>query len=316
MKKGITAAVGISAAVSVSAAVRGYMYVMAREGSVRFPAARIAEKRMGNEDDGFSDFTKSKHAWIEQQDTQRVSISSKRGELLRGWLTLSKSGGNAFVLFAHGYHSDHMGDPANFMRYYVEKGYNFLAVDHVSHGESSGRMIGFDYFESDDCLEWLSYLTSRFGNDIKIILHGVSMGAATVCRMMDKIPTQVCVAVADCPYTSALDEFSSVVKSAGIKHPKPILTLFNTMNKGIAGYDLRDTDVRAAVKNARAPMLFVHGGDDTFVPTSMGRELYELCGSEKQLLIVSGAKHAESIYVSEEEYQNTLTSFLDKYINA
>lgn len=307
-------AMGTAAVCTVcAAAVCGYMDVMAREGTVKSLVAYIGKKT--NSDDGvMAAFNQNKLKWIEKQETETVSISSRRGDLLKGYLTLNKTESKVFVFFAHGHHASHNGDPANFMQYYIEKGYNFLSVDHVAHGESSGTFLGFDYFESVDCLDWLDYLIRRFGSDIKIIIHGVSMGGATVCKMVDSVPEQVRLAVADCPYTCALDEFDSVVKGVGIKHTKGILNIFNAMNKIFAGFDLKDTDVRESVKNSRVPMLFVHGTEDKLVPVEMGVELYNLCKNEKELYLSKGAPHAESIRVNEQEYHKKLDEFTEKYL--
>ncbi len=313
MKKGIILA-GVAVSVAAEAAIHAYMDIMARESKVKSIASIIGESINKHENQDMLKFNTSKLMWIEEQNIQNISITSQRGDLLKGYLTVNESPSNVFVLFAHGYRSDHNGDPANFMRYYLEKGCNFLSVDHVSHGKSGGKYIGFDYFESKDCLDWIDYLISRFGNDIKIILHGVSMGGATVCKMADKVPEQVKFAVADCPYTSALEEFDAVIKGTGFRHTGTFLKIFNEMNKRFAGYDLKETDVRESVKNAKIPMLFVHGAADTFVPTRMGIELYELCRNKKELMLVEDAPHAESIRYNEIGYHKKLDEFIDKYL--
>lgn len=313
-KKLIALGLGIGAGIVAEVAIHGYFDVMARPYKYNSLIGLIANKSNDEETKDFSAFNKSKQGWIQTQKTERITRKSERGQELVGFLTYPKEESKVFVMFAHGYHADHNGDAANFLQYYVEKGYNFLAVDHVASGESEGLFVGFDYFESVDCLAWLDYLIERFGEDIKIIIHGVSMGGATICKMVEKIPPQVKLAIADCPYTSALDEFSDVVKGAGIKRTKGLVTVFNTMNKAIAGYDLADTDVRSSVINARVPMMFVHGKDDDFVQTYMGEELYNLCGSEKELFLVEGAKHAESIRIAENEYHSRLDKFIEKHL--
>jgi len=68
-------------------------------------------------------------------------------------------------------------------------------------------------------------------------------------------------------------------------------------------------------KMQKVPMLFVHGGADTFVPTSMCYELYDLCPTQKDILIVDGATHARSIFVNEKEYTDKLDEFIAKYLD-
>ncbi len=312
-KKLITAA-AIGVGVLTETVIHGYFDVMARKNKFNSVIGYFANKAGADNMEDFARFNKSKQQWINNRRSERVTIKSERNEKLVAYITYPDKKSNVFVLFAHGYHADHTGDPANFLQYYVEKGYNFIAVDHTASGESGGIFVGFDYFESNDCLKWIEYIINRFGEDIKIIIHGVSMGGATVCSMVNRVPNQVKLAVADCPYTSALEEFGETARNAGIKKPDALLRLFNELNKLFAGFDLNNTDVRKSVTASKVPMLFVHGGDDTFVPTRMGLELYELCTSPKDIFIVDGAKHAESVRVDENGYHNKLNEFINKYL--
>ncbi|MFB4475558.1 alpha/beta hydrolase, partial [Oceanobacillus caeni] len=67
-------------------------------------------------------------------------------------------------------------------------------------------------------------------------------------------------------------------------------------------------------KKAEVPILYIHGGSDTFVPTSMTKELLKNTKSEAELMIVDGANHGESIILERDKYLDTLTGFLDKYV--
>jgi len=302
-------AVGIAAV-----AFHSYLDVMYKETIPKGPFKRLQEKLDNGDMLPLAEFTNKSNEWNDKQPFERIEMVNSRGEKLRGYLLETPQESKRFAVFAHGYRANHRGDPANFVKYYYEKGFNFFCCDHVASGDSEGDFVGFDYFESRDMLSWLDYLIARFGKDIEIVLHGISMGGATVCKMADRIPPQVKLIVADCPYTAAKDEFLSVAAGAGFKKTGPyVYQAMNAINKRVAGYDLEDTDVRENVKNARAPMLFVHGGSDDFVPTRMGEELYALCGSEKDLLIVPKAKHADSIVWGTEAYLDKLDEMLAKY---
>ena len=312
---GAIAAIG-SAALVAEFAIHGYLDVMYAE---RIPMGLL--KRMGNKKSDRSlreihKFNAGENEWAATKDIENIDIKNSREETLKGYFLPADEKSDVFVLFAHGYRSSHAGDPYNFIRFYHEEmKFNFMSVDHVTAGESEGDYLGFDYFESEDMFKWVDYLTERFGEDIKIILHGVSMGGATVCKMASRVPSQVKLIISDCAYTSAEDELLNVVNSVGINKVAPVaLFLFNRMNKRFAKFDLKDTDVRESVKSAAVPMLFVHGDSDDFVPTRMVFELYDLCGNEKDLLIVEGAAHAESILIGMEKYKAKMKEFIAKYI--
>ena len=160
-------------------------------------------------------------------------------------------------------------------------------------------------------------MTDTFGDDIKIILHGISMGSATVMLMSgsDALPKNVKFTIADCGYTSALDEFNYKLESLGVPR-KPIIPLVRAINNQRAGYDFgNDTNALKAVKNAKVPMLFIHGGDDKFVPTYMVYLLFDACQSEyKDMFIAPGADHAESYHKAKAQYEGKVAEFIEKFI--
>ncbi len=82
------------------------------------------------------------------------------------------------------------------------------------------------------------------------------------------------------------------------------------MNRKLAGYGMDECNAKREVEKAEVPILFIHGGNDTFVPCSMCDEIYEHCASPKRKLIVDGAAHAESYYKDMEGYEKALTEFI------
>ena len=317
MKKlfGLAAAAGLGAAAMGALALHSYLDVMYKETIPKGPMKRMQDLMDNGDMIPLGKMCEESMKWVDEQPLEHIDLLNDRDQILKGYLLHAEEESKVFAVFSHGYRGSWRGDSANFYKYYHDKGYNFLSTDHTSAGDSGGDWVGFDYYESQDMLKWLDYLIERFGDDIKIILHGVSMGAATVCQMADKIPPQVKLIVADCPFTSAKDEFISVANGVGIKKTAPyIYKGMNEINKRLAGYDLGDTDVRESVKNARAPMLFIHGGSDDFVPTRMGQELYEICTAEKDQFIVPEAKHADSIVYDTEGSYAKLDEFSGKYL--
>ena len=106
-------------------------------------------------------------------------------------------------------------------------------------------------------------------------------------------------------------------RNAGLRHPQPVLWLLNEMNKRLAGFDLEKTDVRQSVREAKVPILFIHGALDDFVPPEMVYELYNLCPADKkELKIFDNAKHAQSCLLNEEEYHRTVDDFIRRRLPA
>lgn len=268
--------------------------------------------------DADSERISSDMKWLNSCEIEKHSIISDRGCRLQGYLMRPAKPSDVYVFGAHGYRSDGKGEWCHYAKHYVEDlGYNMFFVDHQAAGESEGRYFGFASFESEDSMKWLYYMLEAFGDDIKIILHGISMGSTTVMIMSgkDELPGNVKFTVADCGFTSALDEFSYKLKSWHV--PKfPIFPIIKAMQKKRAGYDFQeDTDALSAVKNAKVPMLFIHGDKDNFVPTYMAALLHNACtASYKDILIVKGADHAMSYKEGKEEYEQKVGEFIEKFI--
>lgn len=67
------------------------------------------------------------------------------------------------------------------------------------------------------------------------------------------------------------------------------------------------------VKKNHRPMLFIHGGKDTFVPTKMVYPLYNATKGPKELLVVKNAAHAASYQTNPKLYVKTIKGFLNQY---
>lgn len=254
--------------------------------------------------------------WFDRQALEEFEIINAKGFRLKGWLLPADEPSNIFVFGSHGYRSSGTGEFDRMAKFYHDKGWNVFLVDHQAAGMSEGKYIGFGYHEYRDCLQWLDFLNNHFGSDIQIVLHGVSMGSATVMLMAGsgRLPENVKFVVADCGYTSAYDQF--VYNAKGMHVPSfPIVDAANFFNRVISGYDFKDAGPIDAVKKISVPIIFIHGANDAFVPTYMVNELFEACSSNhKELLIVEGAAHAESYPTDSESYEKIINSYAEKYI--
>ena len=254
--------------------------------------------------------------WFYNQALDEFEIVNAKGFKLKGYLLPSDEPSDVYVFCSHGYRNCGTGEFHCIAKYYHDKGYNVFLVDHQAAGMSEGKYIGFGYHEYRDCLQWLDFMKNHFGKDIQIVLHGISMGSATVMLMSGsgRLPSNVKFVVADCGYTSAYNQFAHNAK--GMHVPTfPLIDAANIFNRLISGYDFKDASPVEAVKKATVPMAFIHGANDDFVPTYMVNELYEACSSEhKELLIVEGAAHAESYPTDSENYEALINSFAEKYL--
>ena len=225
-----------------------------------------------------------------------------------------KNTGTKYVLVCHGYTSKakHM---AGFVNKFYSLGYNVLAADARAHGDSEGTKIGMGWPERFDVIEWIKLIIS-WDSNAQIILHGVSMGAATVLMASgEELPENVKVIIADCGYTSPADIIKKVLSE---RNPFPAEFIMKTVNmlfiRPLAKIDVFSPGAEQALKGCRLPVLFIHGDADTFVPCEMTKRNFAACASEKELLIIKGADHALSFFSEKETVLNAVTGFLNKYI--
>lgn len=214
------------------------------------------------------------------------------------------------VLCVHGYNSDAYGDFGVIANSLLNKGYNCLLLNHRHHAGSEGKYIGFGVLDSIDLIKWIEKINEKYP-DGKIILYGISMGAATVMQASNKyLSDNVVGIVEDCGFTTAWDEFKFVMKNSYHLPAFPVLNILNLYARLFIGFDLRESDSRKCIAETELPVLFIHGDADAFVPCFMAEECYAACNSRKEKYICSGAAHAQSYYKHTEEYEKTLYSFL------
>ncbi|MBR2732394.1 MAG: alpha/beta hydrolase [Clostridia bacterium] len=255
--------------------------------------------------------------WLDEQEFEQFSIKNAEGNTLYGYLLRPETPSDIYVFCSHGYRSSGKGQFALIVKYYHDQGYNVFLVDHRGAGTSEGKYIGFGVHEHKDSLLWLDFMNETFGPDIQIILHGISLGCATVTMMSGcpELPANVKFIIADCGFTSAQAEFEHNLKNLHV--PKyPLLPVTDFANKLFSGFNFKEADPINYVKNAKVPMLFIHGTKDDFVPTFMVHQLYGACGSEyKDLLLVEGAAHAESYAKDSAAYEAKIQEFVDRFID-
>lgn len=190
--------------------------------------------------------------------------------------------------------------------------FNALIVDQRGHGESDGNNICFGIKERFDVLSWIGYSLYRFGDDISIVLSGVSMGSATVLMSSNlDLPRNVKGIVADCPYSTPFDIINTVCKRDMGISPKLAFPFLMLGARLFANINLKSVSAVECVKEAQVPILIIHGEDDRFVPCEMSREIYNANPDIVKLETFSGAGHGLSYMKDTERYYSILKEFLN-----
>lgn len=241
-----------------------------------------------------------------------VSILSEDGLTLRGRYYEHRAGAPIELMF-HGYQGNAERDLCGGVWRCFALGHNALIIDHRASGTSDGHVITFGIREHRDCLRWIDFAIAHFGPDVKLMITGISMGAATVMMAAGRdLPRNVVAVLADCGYTSPREIICKVLRDLHL----PVFLFYPLIKLGARLYgrfDLEEWSPLDAMRRCRVPVIFFHGTSDDYVPYEMSCRLYEICTAEKKRLVtVPGAGHGLAFSVDEDTYLHHLGSFAEE----
>lgn len=253
-------------------------------------------------------------AWLETVPAWKlVRIDAEDGVELVGHVMDSNPGSGLWAVLVHGYHGT-WREMIQYARRWSSAGYNLLVVEQRAHGRSGGRLSGMGWLERRDVVSWCRWLEGG-GAGVpctEAVLHGHSMGAATVAIASAEcdLPACVCAAVVDCAFTSAWAAFERSMASVDVpcRPAIDLMRLYLLLCKG--GYDVARADAVKALSKPGVPVLVVHGEEDPLVPVEMARELYGAADREKRLLLVPGAGHCQAVLADGDGYFDAVLDFV------
>ena len=249
--------------------------------------------------------------WSEAIQQKQVEVKANDNITLRGTEYLNQEETNKWAIILHGYRSN----PSSVLtigEHFSEKGYNVLIPSMRACADSEGEYVGMEWLYKEDLKCWINLIIEENKN-AEIILHGSSMGAATVLMASgDELPANVKNIIADSGYTSVWDIFASEAKARFNLPEFPVLNMFQIVANRKAKYDIKEASSLEQVKKSTTPILFIHGDKDDFVPEYMCEKLYDATNCKKEKLIIHGAGHTDGKYREPEKYYNTIFDWISR----
>lgn len=242
-------------------------------------------------------------SWFDRLETESYLVPSYDGYELHCLLCRCPEESNRYVILTHGYTDNRYG-ALKYARLYLDKGFHCILYDLRGHGENAPTFCTYSIREGKDLYEIIKDSYSRYGAEITLGLHGESLGAASTIAALQYGP-QVAFAVADCPFA----DIENVLRT---RAPAPAVgwaSLWAKLRYGYAFSEMRPID---ALKNSQVPLLLLHGAADNFISPENSRRLYQAAQGPKELHLIPGAGHAQSVLTAPEEYAAIVHAFLEK----
>lgn len=223
--------------------------------------------------------------------------------------------GDAVVV--HGYTDNHICF-LNLVRMYRDTfNFNVMVPDLHYHGYSEGDAIQMGWLDRLDVERWIGVTAELFPTDF-MVLHGVSMGAATVMMISGDeaiLPPYVRAYVEDCGYTSVWDQFLHNAKQsfAWLPFKKVVLGCASGMCNLEHHWNFKEASSVNQLAKSTRPMLFIHGDADDFVPFSHLQANYDAkTQGYKQMWVAPGTAHAAAFRDHPDEYVKVVEEFINK----
>ena len=304
----------IAGSVAVTALVKGGLDALVKSNLSKKGITQTKSKVMSKKNQ--EDFANSPEVILGQlfyASTPQINITITNRESKHINALFYKNGdeNSKYALLVHGYRSTPKS-LSYIARRYFENGYNVLIPYMRAHHGSDYEYSTMGWHERFDIIDWINYIDS-IANEASIVLHGVSMGGATVMMVTgESLPSCVRCAIEDCGYTSVYDAYSYKIPKMMNIPAFPSIDIFRRAIKKKVGFDIKEASALNQVRKSCTPTLFIHGECDTVVPVSMVEELYASATCKKDILICPRADHAMSPLIEPDRYWDRVFDFIDE----
>ena len=198
---------------------------------------------------------------------EEIVLQTTDGERINGLFFRNK--GPDVILYFHGNAGDLSG-----WQFVAEDfnglGYNFLIIDYRGYGKSSGEISesGF-YLDSQAAYE---FLIAKGFDPHNIIIYGRSIGCGIAVDLASR---------KRCKGLILESPFSNLPALANEKFPFFFPSLYVRYRFDNVG----------KINDVKSPVIFLHGSDDTLIPSSHSRKLFDTFKGKKEMILVENGSH-------------------------
>ncbi len=181
-------------------------------------------------------------------------------------------------------------------------GFSILAIDYRGFGQSMGQLPSEDTVYEDARIAW-DRLKQLQPDPQRRLIYGHSLGGAVAVDLAaelgrearkDETPNQARGLIIESTFTNLADVAAAIANTS-----LPVRWLLSQK------FDSLDK-----IADIHMPVLIVHGTDDRYVPARFSEELFEAAQEPKNLLLVPGGTHNNSMRLGRQAYSQAIQTLL------
>jgi len=196
---------------------------------------------------------------------QELFLTAQDGAILSG-VYFSSNESQGVVLYFHG-NRENLLDMQYVAKPFVQRGYDFLAMDYRTYGKSTGELSEENLF-SDATLFW-NHLKGMGWQESDIVIYGRSIGTGIATELAARTKPRGLLLYS--PYYS----IPSLISDRFALFPVRLILSY-TLNSG------------KNIQDVNAPILILHGDKDRVIPLSEAQKLAAIKG---KLVVFEGGGH-------------------------
>jgi hypothetical protein len=210
------------------------------------------------------------------------------GVVLAGWKFPARGARRGTVVYLHGI-ADNRGSGLSAAQRLSARGFDVVAYDSRAHGDSGGEICTYGFYEKRDLQRVLDALESG-----PVILMGSSLGGAVALQAAAEDPRINAVIAAE-----SFSDLRTVATERA-----PWFFTARTISRALAlaeeqgSFRVDDVSPKDAARRITVPVLLIHGALDHETPPDHSQRIFDSLGGRKQLLLVQGAGHNQSLQPS------------------
>ncbi len=213
-----------------------------------------------------------------------LSIQAK-GITLRAWRSDAVGDQKGTLIYLHG-HSDNRASGSGVITRFRNLGFDVFAYDSRAHGDSGGSIMTYGYLEKQDLRLLIDTLEPG-----PVVLMGSSLGAPVALQLAGE-DTRVSAVVAAETFS---DLRTILTERAPNFFPAWAVEASIERAESKGNFDIDSVSPELAAASIRAPVLLLHGAEDSDTPPMHSERVFQRLGGPRDLMLVPGVGHNQSL---------------------